>query len=88
MKSKLFFGSAFAVLCGLALPPVCQVAFAAENPAAEQGNGHLPLSLARASLGAQIQVSGTSAKVDARVLIGDDASRGFDLVRRCHELRR
>lgn len=25
MKSKLFFGHAFAVLCGLALPPVCQV---------------------------------------------------------------
>ena len=26
MKSKSFVGSAFAVLCGLALPPVCHVA--------------------------------------------------------------
>ncbi len=80
MKSKLFFGSAFAVLSGLALPPVCQVAVAAENTIAEQGADRLPLSLARASLGSQIEVHGaTSSKADARVLISGDASHDFSL---------
>ena len=78
MKSKLIVGSTFAVLCGLALPPVCQVAVAAENTVSEQGASHVPVSLARASLGTQIHVHG-AAKADAKVLIGDDASRDFDL---------
>ncbi len=80
MKSKLAFGSAFAVLCGLALPPVCQVAVAAENTVAEQGGNQLPASLARASLGTKIQVHGAGSKADARLLIGDDAARDFNLV--------
>ena len=80
MKSKLLYGSAFAVLCGLALPPVCQVAVAAETTFSDQAMSRLQAGLARATLGTTIQAHGPAgAKTDAAVLIGDDASRDYSL---------
>ncbi len=80
MKSKLFCGSAFAVLCGLALPPVCQVAVAADTTFSEQAMSRLQAGLARTSLGTTIQAHGPAgAKTDAAGLIGDDASRDYSL---------
>ncbi len=80
MKSKLLFGSAFAALCGLALPPVCQVAVGAETTFSEQAMSRLQAGLARTTLGTTIQASvAVGSKADARVLINDDASRDFSL---------
>ena len=80
MKSKLLYGSAFAVLCGLASSPVCQVAVAAETTFSEQAMSRLQAGLARASLGTTIQGHGPDGvKADAALLIGDDASREYSL---------
>ena len=80
MKSKLLFGSAFVALCGLALPPVCQVAVGAETTFSEQAMSRLQAGLARTTLGTTIQAYGAAAgKADAHVLINDDASRDYSL---------
>ncbi len=80
MKSKLLYGSAFAVLCGLALPPVCQVAVAADTTFSDQAMSRLQAGLARTTLGTTIQAHGPAGtKADAGVLIGDDAARDYSL---------
>ena len=77
MKTKLLFGSALSVLCGLALPSVCTTGFAADNPA-EVAGSRLPADLARSDRGAHLDVRGSGAEA-AQVLIGKDAAAAYSL---------
>ena len=66
MKSKRFVGSAFAVLCGLALPPVCHVAAQTQDrstfynyASASNGAKVVAVSHADSLAGAQAMLDGT-----------------------------
>lgn len=77
MKTKLLFGGALSVLCGMVLPSFCATSLAADNSAVTTGS-RLSADLARADRGARLEVSGSNAEA-AQVLLGKDSMAAYAL---------